>query len=38
MNPQKIRDLLLWIGGLIVVLTDLLEYIELLRIEHLLHK
>lgn len=37
MNHFKtIRDLLLWIGGIIVVITDILNYIELLNIEHIL--
>lgn len=35
MDFKKIRDVLLWIGGFVVVLTDILNYIELLRIEHL---
>lgn len=33
MDFKKIRDVLLWIGGFVVVLTDILNYIELLRIE-----
>lgn len=37
MNHFKtIRDLLLWIGGIIVVITDILSYIELLNIDHIL--
>jgi hypothetical protein len=34
----RIRSALLWIGAIIVVITDLLNTLELARIEHLLHK
>ena len=34
----KIREILLWLGAIIVVLTDLINIIELVKIERLLHR